>query len=192
MVRAGSAGPAHNPTNRALVTACLQGDEDAWQLLIARYRRLIFSIPIKHGLTRDDAADIFQAVCLDLVAELSRLREPDALPKWLIQATAHKCARYRRQQQRIVSDEAGPDAVVPDAALPESLLVEVERDQAVRDAVEALSPRCRSLVEMLFFETPARPYRDVASRLGLALGSIGFMRHRCLEKLRTALQGAGL
>ena len=34
---------------------------------------------------------------------------------------------------------------------------------------------------MLFFETPARPYQEVARRLGLAAGSIGFIRGRCLD-----------
>jgi len=39
-----------------------------------------------------------------------------------------------------------------------------------------LAPRCRRLVEMLFFESPARPYTEVASELNLAVGSIGLTR----------------
>jgi DNA-directed RNA polymerase specialized sigma subunit len=62
----------------------------------------------------------------------------------------------------------------------------------MRDAVGALSDRCRQMVQMLFFETPPRPYKDVASRLGVATGSIGFLRGRCLDRLRSALEGIGL
>jgi len=47
-------------------------------------------------------------------------------------------------------------------------------------------------VEMLFFETPPRAYRDVAASLGLAEGSIGFIRGRCLTRLRVSLRRAGL
>jgi DNA-directed RNA polymerase specialized sigma24 family protein len=36
------------------------------------------------------------------------------------------------------------------------------------------------------------PYADVARRLGLATGSIGFIRGRCLEKLRKALMASGI
>jgi DNA-directed RNA polymerase specialized sigma24 family protein len=45
---------------------------------------------------------------------------------------------------------------------------------------------------MLFFETPARPYQEVARELGIATGSIGFIRGRCLKKLRQALEQEGL
>jgi RNA polymerase sigma factor (sigma-70 family) len=181
-------------TDRELVASCLSGDEQAWSELIDRYNRLIFSIPLKQGLTRDEAADIFQAVCLDLVAELPRLRDPQALPAWLIQTTLHKVSKWRRRNDRYVPDEGThtENAPAPEADMPDALIREVQQTQALRDAVAALSDRCQRMVQMLFFETPARPYKDVASALGVATGSIGFLRSRCLDRLRSALEGIGL
>jgi DNA-directed RNA polymerase specialized sigma24 family protein len=46
-------------------------------------------------------------------------------------------------------------------------------------------------VELLFFETPPRPYTEVAAELGLAVGSIGFTRQKCLERLRGLLEKLG-
>jgi RNA polymerase sigma factor (sigma-70 family) len=181
-------------TDRELVAACISGDEQAWSELIERYNRLIFSIPLKQGLDRDQAADIFQAVCLDLVAELPRLRDPQALPAWLVQTTLHKVWKWRRRSDRFVPDGDGRAGQVeaPEADMPDALIREVQQTQAMRDAVSALSDRCRQMVQMLFFETPPRPYKDVASRLGVATGSIGFLRGRCLDRLRSALEGIGL
>jgi RNA polymerase sigma factor (sigma-70 family) len=180
-------------SNSALVASCLSGDQDAWATLIARHKRLIFSIPIKQGYNHDEADDIFQAVCLDLVAELPRLREPEALPQWLIRATVHKCSRHRVYRQRFGSaGGVSVDVPDPDADFPESTLQEVQQAQVLREAVRALSSRCRRMVEMLFFETPAVPYAEVAARLGLATGSIGFIRARCLDRLRAAVSKAGL
>ena len=180
--------------DRELVAACLSGDEQAWSELIDRYNRLIFSIPLKQGLNRDEAADIFQAVCLDLVAELPRLRDPQALPAWLIQTTLHKVSKWRRRNDRYVPDEGTytENAPAPEADMPDTLIRDVQQTQALRDAVAALSDRCQRMVQMLFFETPARPYKDVASALGVATGSIGFLRGRCLDRLRSALEGIGL
>jgi len=48
-----------------LIKDCLEGSESAWSALISKYKNLIFSIPMKYGFSRDDAADVFQAVCLD-------------------------------------------------------------------------------------------------------------------------------
>ncbi len=180
-------------SDRELVASCLSGDEQAWSELIERYNRLIFSIPLKQGLNRDEAADIFQAVCLDLVAELPRLRDPQALPAWLIQATLHKVSKWRRRNDRYVphEDTHMENAPAPDTDMPDAVIRELQQTQALRDAVAALSDRCQRMVHMLFFETPARPYKDVASQLGVATGSIGFLRGRCLDRLRSALEGIG-
>jgi len=177
-----------------LVAACLKGDQQAWSALIDKYKNLIFSIPMKLGLY-DDAADIFQAVCVDLLNDLPQLREPRALPKWLMQTCYHKClqVRYRAEKQVPLNEEN--TEIASDSGdssmLPEDMLVQLEKEQAVRNALSELSPRCEQMVRMLFFETPPRPYEDIAKELGLATGSIGFIRGRCLEKLKQQLENMG-
>jgi len=176
-----------------LVRDCVQGREEAWSALIDKYKNLIFSIPIKYGMSREDAADVFQAVCLGLLTDLSKLREPRALPKWLMQVTAHKCLHWKRQQLRLVSADSEngdlPEVEVPPVA--DRLLQEAEQEQIVREAIEGLAPRCRKLVRMLFFEERIRPYQEIAGLLGVAVGSIGFIRQRCLNRLRRRLDEMG-
>ena len=175
-----------------LVSECLRGHEEAWAALLDKYKNLIFSIPIKQGLAREDAAEVFQRVCLLLLAELPRLREPKALPMWLIRVTSRECTRWRRQEHH-GAHEVDAEAVVlrDEQPLAEELLSQVTEEQALRNAVRALPVRCRQLIEMLFFETPARPYQEVARHLGLAPGSIGFIRGRCLTRLRRELEKTG-
>lgn len=173
-----------------LVRECLAGSEEAWSALIDKYKKLIYSIPVKWNLSRDDANDIFQAVCVDLYSELSRLREPRALPKWLIQTTLHKCARLKKKQSRFVDDEITDD-LMPLGPGADRIIEEVEREQVLRNAIGGVPPRCVKMIRMLFFESPARPYNEIASELGLATGSIGFIRGRCLDKLRKQLEALG-
>jgi RNA polymerase sigma factor (sigma-70 family) len=175
-----------------LVRECLRGNEDAWTALIDKYKNLIFSIPIKRGLAEQDAADVFQRVCLLLLADLGSLRDPKALPMWLIRVTSRECSQFWRQQHSELSAEAileKPSAVCAEPG-PEELLAQLAEEQNLRDALESLSPRCRQLIHMLFFEPETRPYQEVASSLGLATGSIGFIRAKCLEHLRRRLDGA--
>ena len=174
-----------------LVAECLKGNEKAWSALLDKYKNLIFSIPIKMEMY-DDAADIFQAVCLDLLSDLPRLREPRALPKWLMQTCYRKCLQYQRRAERHVPlDEGQEDSSASSASLPDDMLAQLEREQIVRDAMTELNPRCERLVHMLFFESPPRPYQEIASQLGIATGSIGFIRGRCLWKLRKQLEKKG-
>jgi RNA polymerase sigma factor (sigma-70 family) len=173
-----------------LVKQCLRGSEAAWTALISKYKNLVYSIPIRYGFSQADSADIFQAVCLDLLNELPRLREPNALAGWLIQVTRNRCFHEKRAQQKQepLTAEDSPQNAMNE---PEDLVVQTEREQHVREALLELSPRCQKMLRMLFFETPTRPYEDVAKDLDLALGSIGFIRRRCLEKLRLRLEQMG-
>jgi len=181
-------------SDERLVAACRKGDQEAWAALVDKYKSLIFSSPIKLGLY-GDAADIFQAVCLDLLTDISRLREPRALPKWLMQTCYHKCLQARRRAEKNVplteeDRETSAEDGVP-STLPDDMMVQLEKQQMVRNAIAELSPRCERMVRMLFFETPPRPYEEIAKELGIATGSIGFIRGRCLGKLKQQLENMG-
>jgi DNA-directed RNA polymerase specialized sigma24 family protein len=62
-------------------------------------------------------------------------------------------------------------------------LLEAERHAALRQAFGALDPFSRQLVALLIQDPPV-PYAEISARLGIAVGSIGPSRSRCLEKLR--------
>ncbi len=156
-----------------LVKACLSGDEAAWSLLIDKYKALIYSIPVKYGLSPQESADVFQATCTELLVRLPDLREPRALPKWLMQVAHHECYRWKRQSQRVVSRDGEEDLPEPETpAIAEALVQQTQEEQMLREAMATLTPQCRRLVELLFFEIPSRPYTEVAAELGLAVGSI--------------------
>ena len=183
-------------SDERLIGRCLKGDQEAWSALIDKYKNLIYSIPIKLGMYQD-AGDIFQSVCVDLLSELPRLREHRALPKWLMQICYHKCLHYQRAADRLVelapertdSDAASPASSADD--LPEHMLVQLEQEQILRDAILELPEKCERMVRLLFFENPPRPYENIAEELGMATGSIGAIRGRCLAYLRKHLQKRG-
>jgi RNA polymerase sigma factor (sigma-70 family) len=175
-----------------LVQDCLNGDEKAWNRLIDKYKRLIYSVPVKYGLSPDDAADIFQNVCVDLFSNLSKLRKIESIRSWLITVATHKCFHHKKQQRQDVELDAMEQEVAEDLApAAPTVMQEVQEEQAVRDAIQQLSPRCAELVRMLFFEQPPLPYVEVAQKLGLATGSIGFIRGRCLNRLQKILAELG-
>jgi RNA polymerase sigma factor (sigma-70 family) len=175
-------------TDEQLIEDCIAGDGTAWTALIERYQKLVYSIPFRYRLPPEEAADIFQGVWVDLYRGLSSLQRASGLRSWLITATMRRCLLHKRRRERLgwqPVESAGP--VADPGPDPQTLREEAERNQAIREVVDSLPLRCRELVRMLFFEQPPLPYAEVARRLGLAEGSIGFIRGRCLERLRKAL-----
>jgi len=178
-------------TDEQLIQRCLEGSEEAWSSLIDRYKNLIYSIPIKLGM-HQDAGDIFQAVCVSLLANLAQVRERRALPKWLMQTSYHESLRHQRAANHQVElDSPNSETPADTRPLAEDIVIESEDEQTLRDAISEMPARCEQLIRMLFFETPSRPYEEVARELGLATGSIGFIRGRCLHRLRKHLQKKG-
>jgi RNA polymerase sigma factor (sigma-70 family) len=179
-------------SNARLVQECLRGNEQAWNLLVDRYKNLIYSVPMRYGLPPQDAADIFQAVCLDLFNEMARLRDAEALQAWLIRVTTHKCYHWKRQQVPVDGfDDKGLDWISAEGPGATEVMADLEREQLVRESIRMLPARCREMITLLFFEHPPQPYHEVAEKLGLARGSIGFIRGRCLKRLKRILQEKG-
>lgn len=180
-----------------LIAACLEGDSAAWEALITRYRRLIYSIPIKARLSVDDAADIFQSVSLKLYEKLQTLRDHQKISSWLITTTTRECwrviARNRREGTLAVSDE--PNSLDALSEIPASGPLADEQRQALqqqhilRQAVESLPDRCRELITMLYYQKDELSYSDIARRMNMPVSSVGPTRARCLEKLKKLLHG---
>ena len=172
-----------------LVEECLRGSELAWRSVVDKYKNLVYSARVNYRMSPQDAADIFQEVWVDLYVELKNLRKPGALGGWLISVTAHKCYQLKRRRLREPElPESGLDHLRSQEMLFPEWKERAERAQLVRDTVAGLPERCRQIVQMLFYQDPPLPYAEVARRLGLAEGSIGFMRGRCLGKLRSRLE----
>jgi RNA polymerase sigma factor (sigma-70 family) len=186
-----SRGPDVTWNDERLIRACLKGDEAAWSALIQKYKNLIFSIPLKYGAGRDDAADIFQSVCLEMFSELPRLRDPAAFRSWLITVTAHQAFHWKRKTRRRAEEGLTHEEETLAVDPSPDVVQQVEQEQLLREAVTRLSPRCQELIRLLFYEQPQMSYRDVAQRLGVATGSIGFIRGRCLTRLLRTLEQSG-
>ena len=183
--------------DRQLIEACLAGESAAWEALIFRYQRLIYSIPFKSRLSPDDAADIFQSVCLKLYQKLATLRDHDKISSWLITTATRECWRVAALSRRDAPpagsshvDDPAPSAEIPAIApLADEEQEALERQHAVRQSVESLPERCRELLTMLFYQEGEQSYAEIARRMDMPVPSIGPTRARCLEKLKKLLQG---
>jgi RNA polymerase sigma factor (sigma-70 family) len=171
-----------------LVSECRSGSAPAWEALIEKYERLVNAIPANFRLPRDVAEDVSQQVWADLHRDMDRLERADSLRAWLFTAAMRRCLACKKGRQKLLQVSGDPDAW-PDAR-PDAIKLHLQEERAreIRDAVNCLSCKCRDLIAMLFFEDPPRPYSEVAQALGMAEGSIGFTRSRCLAKLRAALK----
>jgi RNA polymerase sigma factor (sigma-70 family) len=179
-----------------LIAACIQGRAQAWDTLVERYKRLVYSIALRAGLEQEDAADVFQTVFAVLVQNLRNLREPQGLAAWLITTTKRTSWNILRKRRREVPDS---DQVASTLATAEQWLADETGQEArwadqalVREALERLGGRCKKLLWLLYYDNQQPSYDVISRRLEIPVGSIGPTRARCLQKMRLALQAMGM
>lgn len=175
-------------SDQELVLACRRGDQLAWEKLILRYQRLVYTIPRRAGLTEDEAAEVFQEVFTTFFERLNYIEEPAKLQAWLVttarRTTWRTIYKARLWRQSNVNEEAIEFAAIPDdAPLPDEQLMILEEQHRIRTALSSLDERCQKLLQMLFYLPEPPSYAEIAASLGTSEGSIGPTRARCLEKL---------
>lgn len=178
-----------------LLLACRRGDEAAWEKLVHRYQRLIYTIPQRAGLNEDQAAEVFQEVFTTLFEKMDEIHQPDRLQAWLVTTARRKTwriiSRARPLQQASYDDEVMDDSLLelPDnTPLPDDVMTRLEEQHRVRTAFAELDERCQKLLTMLYYEAEPPAYSAIAAILGTPEGSIGPTRARCLKKLTRILK----
>jgi RNA polymerase sigma factor (sigma-70 family) len=187
-----------DPSDETLLLACRRGDAAAWEKLVMRYQRLLYTIPRRAGLSEDLSADVFQSVFAKLLEHLDRIEQPARIRAWLVTTARREAWRAMRRERAVLSlarqddaeDKSDEEQVPDNAPLPEQVLLRLEEQHAVRAAVEALDERCRRLLKLLFYQPEPPTYTEIAFALDMPEGSIGPTRARCLQKLRRLLENA--
>jgi RNA polymerase sigma factor (sigma-70 family) len=190
--------PSQELTDAELVERCRAGNQAAWNTLVRRFQRLIYTVPRRAGLSEDQAADVFQIVFSRLFEHLDRLGDPSRVQAWLVTTAKRESLRVLELSRRIVDlkpasgdedDGSDPlDRFASNSPLPEELLSDLQQQDRLREAVLQLDDRSRQFIELLFLQDEPLPYSEIATRMGIAEGSIGPTRARCLDKLRIVLR----
>jgi RNA polymerase sigma factor (sigma-70 family) len=175
--------------DRDLILDCRNGDVGAWQRLLDRYERLVFSVPRRYGLSREDAADIAQLTFTILFQNMNTLREDSTLGAWLTTVARRHTWRLLDRRRR---EEAGGYGSSNEntSMLANTGTDDVERwelTEWLHHGLSLVDKPCRDFLFALYLDSKQPSYAEVAARLGMAIGSVGPTRIRCLKRLRQVL-----
>ena len=179
-------------SDRDLILRCRQGSTGTWQRLLNKYERLVYSIPLRYGLSRDDAADISQITFTILIQSLDTLRDDSRLGPWLATVARRHTWRLMERNRRTIASEHLDDTSLAESA---ALLGKSDADSIehweltewLEAGLSKIDERCRELLLALYFQPERSSYAEVGARFNMPTGSIGPTRARCLERLKQTL-----
>lgn len=176
-----------------IVKRCRKGDQTAWDELVERYQRLIFAIPRRAGLTEEQAADVFQEVFLTLFEKIDDIKQPEKVRSWMVTTAKFKTWATVRGSKGFYSPateeemDAEMAAIAVKTPLADDVLIELEEQHIIRNALKQIDERCQTILSMIYLNEPASTYVEVASAIGVGETSISPLRARCLKKLEKIL-----
>ncbi len=172
------------PTSE-LVKRAQDNDTDAWEHLVDRYARLVWSVVRSYGLLPHDAQDAEQTVWFNLAENLGRLRNPARVGGWLATTAHYECRRQLRLARR--TSPTDPALLErPGGDEPESLHLDAERARQVRRAIAALGEPDRTVAALELY-APRAPASHVADFTGIAQEQVAVVRRRVRRQLRRTL-----
>ena len=169
-----------------LFEKCRQGDNRAWRRLVERYENLVYSTALLSGLSEEDAGEVHQQVWVELHRSMLRIKDPKALPSWLITTTRRIAYRHAVLARRWVSEVR--ESMSDPSPGPDATVLLIEQRWRLEEALNRLDERCRELLRLHFFEPETASYRDLAAKFGLKEDSIGSLKTRCLRRARQLLE----
>ena len=179
-------------TDADLLPRCRVGDEVAWRELVTRHTRRVFGLAYRFTGRVDEAEDLTQEVFVKVYQTLGRYRESDGpFGGWLMAvARNHAIDNYRRRKQerlRRADDPAVLETVAARDEHPIAGLEREERSRLVHSGLRALPPDLR--LPLVLCDLQGLPYEEIASALGIPLGTVKSRINRARVELAKRLLG---
>jgi RNA polymerase sigma-70 factor (ECF subfamily) len=172
-----------------IVKRCLEGDVNAFSLLVERYQNAVYGLCYHIVGNFADAQDLTQEIFIKTYITLSRIKDPAKFASWLYRITVNACNRWLRDRKGAddlpLEAVAQTDAAHLSGGSPEEHAEAEELCISVRKAISALSERNRLTVTLYYMD--GLTYAEIGDFLSLSKSAVKSRLHRAREHLKTEL-----
>jgi len=177
-------------TDEQLVMLCLQGQTAAFEILVSRYQRQVFSLAYRLGGDYDEARDMAQEVFIRIYQELPRFDKSRKFFPWMYRVAHNTCvnALMKRPKETVPLDnliELHPREISATAA-PDSLYESSEIKQTLTTALRELPEQYRLPLFLKYIE--GLSYQEICSTLNLPQTTVETRLFRGRKILRKILE----
>lgn len=164
----------------------LAGDEEAYALLVRRYKDALYRYAERMTGRPDDAADVVQQAFIKGYRSLDRCRDPDRVGGWLFRIAVNLCKdQLKGRSRREVSLEAtAPIRATRD--LPEEGAERAEIREEIYRALQALSDEQREAFVLKHVE--GWSYEEMSEKLEVSVPALKMRVHRARDQLQELLE----
>jgi RNA polymerase sigma-70 factor, ECF subfamily len=176
-----------------LIERCLAGDASAFEPLVERYRQRVWRLAYQLLRDREEAWDCAQEAFVRAFHSLPSFRGHAAFYTWLFRITVNVATdrqRSRGAQARAfgaerLSEEEWKRTMPDPGARPDQAAVQSEQRERIRQALDALPPKARTII--MLSDVEGLSYREIADVLGCPIGTVMSRLHNARKRLKSLL-----
>jgi RNA polymerase sigma factor (sigma-70 family) len=185
-------GRTVEPSDGELLRRLAEGDRDALAPLMERHYQRLYRIALGYVRNADDALDVLQETFVKAFQNADRWDGSAEVGRWLTRIAVNQSIdRYRRERRRRATyepmeegDHAAPPTPEPS---PERRVAGAEVAGRIDMALRGLPERQRAVFALRHYEEMS--LEEIASTLGMRLGTVKSSLHRAIQGLRQRLEG---
>ncbi len=178
----------------ALVLRAQKGDQMAYAELMGRYRDAIYFMLLKMVNNSSDAEDLTIEAFGKAFKNISQYTPNFAFSTWLFKIATNNCIDFIRKKrastisidQQNEEQDSATVLIQSDTLDPEEDMINKQKIKLLREIVNKLKPRYRTLVELRYFKEYS--YEEISEELELPIGTVKAQLFRARELLYNILK----
>ena len=163
-----------------LIQKSQRGDMDAFEQLLLRYEKKVYTIAYKYMGNAEDASDLAQEALIKAYQSIGTFRGESSFGTWIGRITANKCLdelRKRKKMQTTSLDEevnleegSVQKEIASEADTPEQHTIRQETVQYGQQKLNQMKEEYRMV--LVLRELEGHSYEDIADMLNCSLGTV--------------------
>lgn len=176
---------AEKPISDAqLVQTFLEGDTSAFEEIMTRYRRMVYSVARKMVETHDDADEVTQKTFISAYKNLKNFEGRSQLKTWLFRIAVNYSKNLIRDRGRREGDEITERTSIQEKGA-DDYMAEADEKRLVHEAVRGLPPRQREVLQLRVQQELS--FAEIAEIVGCSVSAAKVNYHYAVKTLRTRM-----
>ncbi len=176
---------------RDLIRRAIEGDVDAYEVLVERYKQRIFNLIGRLVSRRENVEDLAQEVFIKAYRKIAGFRFESSFYTWLYTIALNTCRNYYRRTEPMTLDleiqerggELAEKAALSDS--PEEAVYRKQRARLVKDALDRLPPEQKEA--LILCDLEGMSYQEIADTIGVPIGTVRSRIFRARSNLKKLL-----
>lgn len=165
-----------------VIQQCLDGDAFAFEILVGRYKKLIYTSAYRMMGNKEEAEDVSQEAFIRIYGSLARYNSEFKFSTWAMKITSNLCLDHLRKRKNVALPMENLPEITDDDKTPEECYISDETGREVQAAIDKLPAKYKEF--LVLFHVQNLSYQEIMDLTGESLTIVKNRLYRARQMLK--------